>query len=94
MEFELKVEPDEQFIIRRLEREKRCGRIEKIDDNHYRFIADVFDTMEMLPWIRTFISRITKMNFSNRTVENKLKADINEMYAMYGIDGGEGNDIQ
>ncbi len=34
------------------------------------------------------------MNFSNRTVENKLKADINEMYAMYGIDGGEGNDIQ
>lgn len=94
VEFELKVEPDEQFIIRRLEREKRCGRIEKIDDNHYRFIADVFDTMEMLPWIRTFISRITKMNFSNRTVENKLKADINEMYAMYGIDGGEGNDIQ
>ena len=32
--------------------------------------------------------------FSNRTVENKLKADIKEMYAMYGIDGGEGNDIQ
>ena len=43
----------------------------------------------MLPWIRTFISRITQMNFSDRTAENKFKADITEMYRMYGIDGGD-----
>ena len=89
VEFEIKVEADEQFIVRRLEREKRCGRVEKIDDSHYRYVAEVFDTTEMLPWIRTFISRITRMNFSNRTVENKCKADIREMYRMYGIDGGD-----
>lgn len=94
VEFEIRVEDDEQFIVHRLEREKRCGRVEKIDDNHYRYIADVFDTTEMLPWIRTFISRITKMNFSNRTAENKFKADIEEMYRMYGIDGGADHDIQ
>ncbi len=94
VEFEIKIEDDEQFIVRRLEREKRCGRIEKIDGNHYRYIADVFDTTEMLPWIRTFISRITKMNFSNRTAENKFKSDIREMYRMYGIDGGDDHDIQ
>ena len=89
VEFEIKVEADEQFVVRRLEREKRCGRVEKIDDSHYRYVAEVFDTTEMLPWIRTFISRITRMNFSNRTVENKCKADIREMYRMYGIDGGD-----
>lgn len=50
--------------------------------------------MEMLPWIRTFICRITKMNFSNRTAENRFKADIQEMYRMYGIDGGAEHDIQ
>ena len=29
------------------------------------------------------------MNFSNRTAENKFKADIQEMYRMYGVDGGD-----
>ena len=56
-------------------------------------MAEVFDTTEMLPWIRTFISRITRLNFSNRTAENKFKADIQEMYQMYGIDGGANHDI-
>lgn len=94
VEFEIKIKDDEQFIVQRLEREKRCGRVEKLDENRYRYVADVFDTTEMLPWIRTFISRITKMNFSDRTAENKFKADICEMYRMYGIDGGDDNDIQ
>lgn len=95
VEFEVQIADDEQYIVRRLEREKRCGRVEKIDEHHYRYAADVFDTTEMLPWIRTFISRITKMNFSNRTVENRFKDDIQEMYRMYGIDGdGGGYDIQ
>lgn len=94
VEFEIKIKDDEQFIVQRLEREKRCGRVEKLDENRYRYVADVFDTTEMLPWIRTFISRITKMNFSDRTAENKFKADIREMYRMYGIDGGDDNDIQ
>ena len=28
----LKVEPDEQYIVGRLEREKRCGRVEQLSD--------------------------------------------------------------
>ena len=31
---------------------------------------------------------------NNRTVENELKVDIQEMYRMYGIDGGDGHDFQ
>lgn len=94
VEFEISVGPGEHFIVQRLQREKRCGRVEKVDDNHYRYVADVFDTEEMLPWIRTFICRITKLNFSNRTVENRFKADLLQMYEMYGIDGGDDHDIQ
>ena len=67
--------------------------MEKIDDNHYRYAAEVFDTTEMLPWIRTFISRITKMNFSNRTAENQFKTDVREMYRIYGLEGGIYDDI-
>lgn len=90
VEFDVRISDDEQHIVRRLEREKRCGTVEMIDEHHYRFTADVFDTNEMLPWIRTYISRITRMNFSNRTAENRFKDDIREMYRIYGIDGGDG----
>ncbi|MBQ7016923.1 MAG: WYL domain-containing protein [Firmicutes bacterium] len=94
VEFVIRATEDEFYIVQRLNREKRCGQVEKIDDVHYRYTADVFDSNEMLPWIRTFISRITKISFSNQMVEEKFKADICEMYRMYGIDGGETDDIQ
>ena len=35
--------------------------VEKIDETHYRYVADVVDANEMLPWLRTFISRITRI---------------------------------
>ncbi len=88
VEFTVRVEDGEDFIVKRLEREKRVGRVERIDAHHYRFTADVYDTGEMLPWIRTFICRIVALRFSNRTVENRFKDDLAEMYRMYGLEEG------
>ena len=85
VEFTIKVEEGEGYIVKRLEREKRIGTVEKLDEHTYRFSTDVYDTSEMIPWIRTFICRIVKMNFSNRTVENQFKKDLEAMYQMYGI---------
>ena len=89
VEFDVQVAEDEHFIVKRLEREKRCGSVTQVDENTWRYTAEVFDTKEMLPWIRTFISRIIRINFSNRTVENQFKNDLLAMYRMYGVDGGE-----
>ena len=89
VEFDVRVADDEKHIVQRLEREKRCGRVEMLDEYHYRYSADVFDTNEMLPWIRTFICRITRVSFSNHTVENNFKSDLRTMYCMYGADGGD-----
>ena len=85
VEFTVKVEDNEEYIIKRLEREKRVGTVEKLDENTYRFSADVYDSSEMIPWIRTFICRIVKMNFSNRSVENQFKKDLEAMYWMYDV---------
>ena len=85
VEFTIKVADNEAYIVRRLEREKRSGTVEKLDEHTYRFSADVYDTSEMIPWIRTFICRIVKMNFSNRTIENQFKQDLEDMYRIYGI---------
>ena len=86
VDFTVKIADTEGHIIRRLEREKRCGNVEKLDDNTYRFVADVYDTSEMIPWIRTFICRITELNFSNKALEKQFKDDIKKMYRMYGIE--------
>ena len=91
VDFTVTVGDDEEHIIRRLKREKRVGTVEKIDDHTYRFSADVYDASEMIPWIRTFICRITEMHFSNRILENRFKADLEVMYKMYDI-GEEGNE--
>lgn len=86
VEFTVRVEEDEAHIVQRLEREKRIGQIKKLDEYTYRFTADVYDTSEMIPWIRTFICRITALRFSNKTLERQFKRDIADMYRMYGIE--------
>lgn len=47
VDFTVKIGKEEAYIIRRLEREKRNGKVEKIDDQTWRFTADVYDTSEM-----------------------------------------------
>ena len=85
VEFTVKVEDNEEYIVGRLEREKRVGTVEKLDENTYRFSAEVYDSSEMIPWIRTFICRIVKMKFSNRSIENQFKKDLEAMYWMYDV---------
>ena len=89
VEFTVHFGDDEQHIHRRLEREKRCGTVERIDQNTSRFTADVFDVSEMVPWIRTFICRITDIHFSDKELEAQFKQDIEDMYEMYDLKGGD-----
>lgn len=93
VEFTVHYDDGERYIRRRLEREKRCGRVEHIDNNTSKFSADIYDVNEIVPWIRTFICRITDLSFSNKKVEEQFKRDVEEMYQMYGIEGGDLNDI-
>ncbi len=93
VEFTVHYDDGENHIRRRLEREKRCGCVEHIDKNTSKFSADVYDANEIVPWIRTFICRITDLSFSNKKLEEQFKRDMEEMYQMYGIEGGDSNDF-
>lgn len=90
VEFVVQYEKHEMHIHKRLEREKRCGRVEKLDVNSSRFSADVFDASEIIPWIRTFICRITQITFSDKKLEEQFRADIQRMYALYGLEEDNG----
>lgn len=78
--------PGEEFVLHRLEREKRHGKVELLDSQTCRFTADVYDASEMLPWIRTFIGRIADLKCSSQFVVEMFYEDLQRMEAMYGGD--------
>lgn len=78
----------EEYIVNRLEREKRCGHVEKAGNCMYKFTADVYDAMELMPWIRTFTGRIVKLECSNKSVEDTFYSDLDKMREMYGGKNG------
>ena len=89
VDFTIHYDDDESHILRRIEREKRCGTVEQIDKNTCRFSADVYDASEVVPWIRTFICRIIDIHFSDVELEKMFKDDLEAMYRLYGLKGGE-----
>lgn len=89
VEFTVTYSKDEPHIHRRLEREKRCGTVEKIDENTSRFSADVFDSSELVPWIRSFICRIVEIHFSNKELEKQFRDDMESMYHLYDLGEAE-----
>lgn len=94
VEFTIRYGAGEKHIPKRLEREKRCGTVVHLDENTSRFMADVYDASELIPWIRTFICRITEIHISNEKLEEQFLEDIKAMYALYGLEDGENHDIQ
>jgi predicted DNA-binding transcriptional regulator YafY len=94
VEFTIHYRDDEKHIPKRLEREKRCGTVEHVDKNTSRFSADVYDAAELIPWIRSFICRITEIHFSDEKLQEQFYGDLNAMYAIYDIGEGESGVIQ
>lgn len=76
-------EETEGFVLDRLEREKRCGNIRKINENLFEYSADVFDVNEMMSWVKTFIGRIVSAESTNKQITDKLYRDIARMKRMY-----------
>ena len=90
IEMTVRVAPEEGYILDRLDREKRCGRVEVLGGGLFRYVADVFDALEMLPWLRTFIGRVVSLECSNHTVVDTFWSDYQALCYMYG---GDENDL-
>lgn len=86
LEMTIRYAPGEDYILRRLQREKRHGRVDILDSQTCRFTADVYDASELLPWIRTFIGRITELKCSSQYVLDVFQRDLAQMSALYGGD--------
>lgn len=83
LEMTVFVAPGEEHILNRLEREKRCGTVERLDETHWRFCADVYDALETLPWLRTFMGRITDLQCTDPEVTKRFREDFHALAALY-----------
>ena len=84
IEMQVHAGPDEWFIADRMKREKRHGVVEQLNDETWKFTADVYDASEMMPWLRTFIGRIVKLECSNENVTLLFREDLEKMRCLYG----------
>jgi hypothetical protein len=87
----LTVDPRDAHIIQRLEREKRCGSVVQTGTRTWQFTADVYDAWELIPWLRTFIGRISSLTCSNKKVETRFWSDYAALAELYG---GDDNAVQ
>ena len=83
VEITLHVGEGEGYILDRLAREKRHGRIEALDAHTYKFVADVYDAGELLTWARRFIGRVLRFESSNSFAVQRFYDDIRRMETLY-----------
>lgn len=75
----------EPYVLQRLYREGKGGKVSKTSGNLFTYETQVFDANEMLPWIRTFIGRIEKLESSHPGLKSLFERDMAAMYKIYGI---------
>lgn len=78
-------EDREAFILERLKREGKGGIINQIAPDTYTYEKEVFDSNEMLPWIRTFTGRILDIECSSSRLKARFLSDMEAMYQLYNI---------
>lgn len=86
LEMTLEIMPYEQYIIERIKREGRMGKLTPISDTIYQYSIDIYDALEMLPWIRTFIGRIIELKCDNSVVVQTFYQDLELMLNLNGVD--------
>lgn len=75
----------EDYILERLTREGKGGTINHIAPDTYTYEKEVFDSNEMLPWLRTFTGRILDVECSTSRLKSLFYSDMEAMYQMYDI---------
>ena len=67
-------EEEKSYIPARIKREAVTGTVKEQDEFHSEFTADIIDSKEIIPWIRSFIGRVTELDFP---YASRIKEDIN-----------------
>jgi hypothetical protein len=80
-------EVTERYVLDRLAREGHGGTITRLEQNVFMYAIELFDTNEMMAWVKSFTGRIISLEGSNKEA---IKYFYNDMARMQKLYGGEG----
>lgn len=84
VEFTIQYNDTESYILKRLQREAFSGKIENDEnENKASFSFDLFDSKELVPWIRSYFGRVTNFNFENKELQQQITDEISKLYILY-----------
>ena len=61
-------EEREPYILDRLAREGKGGRLQRLEKNIFRYTKEVAETSDIAPWLKTFTGRILKLSSSDPVI--------------------------
>lgn len=79
----------ERYVAERLRREGRGGSVTERPDGTIVYERPSADSMEMLPFLRTFTGRILSLKGDNRRMLRRFHGDLRRMEALYSLPDGE-----
>lgn len=81
---EFRIDEDrEQYVLERVKREGKRGKLKKLQDGLYLFTIKVSDSLEMTPWIRSFGERAKVVFSKDGLLEKHLLEDYERAIAKY-----------
>lgn len=84
VDFTVQYKESETYIRKRLQRESFLGQIEvNSKEKKVMFSFELYDSKELIPWIRSYFGRITSFTFDNKDLQQQLTDEIKKMYAIY-----------
>ncbi len=77
-------EEKEPYVLERLRREGRGGEIRRVGQNTYLYTAALFDSAEIMAWVKSFTGRILSLEGSGKAAVELFYRDMERMAALYG----------
>ena len=77
-------EVKEKYVLDRLKREGRGGEVLHVGKDTFLYTKELYDTNEMLAWVKSFTGRILSLEGINREAVDKFYQDMARMAEMYG----------
>ena len=75
----------ENYLYQKLKNESRNGQVTKKGHNRLEFFIQVWDPIELMPWMRTFLGRICELECSDPVFLERFHNDLEKMRQMYEI---------
>lgn len=86
LRFRIDCQPwQQEEIFLNMKAEARRGKVRKIGHNRVEFFIEVYDVMELMPWIRTFLGKICEIECSDENFTRRFFEDFQKMRECYGV---------